>query len=241
MSHTPRLRMFAGPNGSGKSTLKDALPEQWLGVYVNADEIEKKLRTGSGLDFNAFSVHADLAGLQAFCDASTLLQQAGMPVLSAQLCLDGQLLTCPQAIINSYLASVLSDYIRHLLLEARLSFSFETVMSSSDKVEFLRKAHACGYRTYLYFVATEDPQINLARVAARVKLGGHPVPPDKIISRYQRCLDLLLSAVEVCDRGYFFDNSGNERTWIAESNGEELILHSPQVPDWFVQALWDKV
>ena len=40
----PRLRMFAGPNGSGKSTIKDVLPPQWLGIYVNADEIEKTIR-----------------------------------------------------------------------------------------------------------------------------------------------------------------------------------------------------
>ncbi len=36
---TPRLRMFAGPNGSGKSTIKEFLHSEWLGVYVNADEI----------------------------------------------------------------------------------------------------------------------------------------------------------------------------------------------------------
>ena len=40
----PRLRMFAGPNGSGKSTIKEILPLQWLGVYVNADEMEKSSR-----------------------------------------------------------------------------------------------------------------------------------------------------------------------------------------------------
>jgi predicted ABC-type ATPase len=37
----PRLRIFAGPNGSGKSTIKDMLPQAWLGVYINADDIEK--------------------------------------------------------------------------------------------------------------------------------------------------------------------------------------------------------
>jgi predicted kinase len=40
----PRLRVFAGPNGSGKSTIRDLLREEWIGVYVNADEIEKVLR-----------------------------------------------------------------------------------------------------------------------------------------------------------------------------------------------------
>ena len=45
----PRLRMFAGPNGSGKSTIKDNLPQAWLGVYINADEIEKLIRANGFL------------------------------------------------------------------------------------------------------------------------------------------------------------------------------------------------
>ena len=42
-----RLRILAGPNGSGKSSVYEALVQDkgflW-GVFVNADEIEKKLR-----------------------------------------------------------------------------------------------------------------------------------------------------------------------------------------------------
>ncbi|HSI50226.1 MAG TPA: hypothetical protein VLA61_18290 [Ideonella sp.] len=40
----PRLRVFAGPNGSGKSTIHELLRPEWIGAYVNADEIEKALR-----------------------------------------------------------------------------------------------------------------------------------------------------------------------------------------------------
>lgn len=36
--------MFAGPHGSGKSRLKQYLPEALLGVYLNADDIEKAIR-----------------------------------------------------------------------------------------------------------------------------------------------------------------------------------------------------
>lgn len=43
-----RLRIFAGPNGSGKSTFINEFESSdlryKLGVYVNADEIEKKLK-----------------------------------------------------------------------------------------------------------------------------------------------------------------------------------------------------
>ena len=40
---TPRLRMFAGPNGNGKSTLNSVVSKELLGIYINADEIEKEI------------------------------------------------------------------------------------------------------------------------------------------------------------------------------------------------------
>ena len=84
---------------------------------------------------------------------------------------------------NSYWASVIADFIRHQLLAARISFTFETVMSSSDKIDFLKKAQSQGFRTYLYYVATNNSAINIARVANRVLLGGHSVSEEKIITR----------------------------------------------------------
>ena len=69
-------------------------------------------------------------------------------------------------------------------------------MSFPDKLEFLRKAQLKGYRTYLYYVATDDPDINISRVRNRVQLGGHSVPEDKIVNRYYRSLDFLMEAVQ---------------------------------------------
>ena len=43
--NTPRMRMFAGLNGSGKSTLNSTISKQLLGVYVNPDEIEKRIKS----------------------------------------------------------------------------------------------------------------------------------------------------------------------------------------------------
>ena len=42
-----RLRIFAGPNGSGKSTLKSVLKREWLGIYINPDDIELNIRSNS--------------------------------------------------------------------------------------------------------------------------------------------------------------------------------------------------
>ena len=103
---------------------------------------------------------------------------------------------------------------------------------------------AVGYRTYLYYIATEDPAINIARVRSRVHLGGHDVPEDKIVSRYARSLDLLLEAVRLSNRAYLFDNSrqGGERLWVAEiTDGRDLEMKCDPMPTWFQHAIWDKI
>ena len=75
-------------------------------------------------------------------------------------------------------------------------------MSHPSKVAVLERAQQWGYRTYLYFVATDDPAINRSRVRSRVKLGGHDVPDDKIDDRYHRSLDLLMEAISHTNRAY---------------------------------------
>lgn len=141
--------------------------------------------------------------------------------------------------MNAYFASVAADFIRQKLVERGTSFSFETVMSSPDKVELLRKAQKRGYRTYLYYVATEDPLINISRVRHRVKMGGHPVPEDKIVSRYHRSLELLSEAIRYSNRAYIFDNSRHERIWLAEiTDGTVLELKTDSLPAWFDKAVW---
>ena len=140
--------------------------------------------------------------------------------------------------INSYYASVCADFIRHQLLEKKISFTFETVMSSQDKVDFLQKAQKIGYRTYLYFIATQDPIVNISRVHNRVNLGGHDVPKDKIVSRYYRSLELLLQAVRYSNRAYIFDNSGQDRLWIAQiNNAKEFEFKSETIPEWINKYL----
>ena len=144
--------------------------------------------------------------------------------------------------VNSYFASVASDFIRVKLLEARKSFSFETVMSHPSKVELLNKARQLGYRTYLYYIATEDPMINISRIQYRVERGGHSVPKDKTIARYQRSIELLLPAVQTSNRAYIFDNSNEQPQWIAEiTEGQTLEAKTQELPSWFKRAIGDRL
>jgi len=70
-----------------------------------------------------------------------------------------------------------------LLHEGR-SLAFETIFSAVDKPAFVRQALARGYFVRIFFVGTDRPEINAARVARWVIQGGHEVPIRKIIDRW---------------------------------------------------------
>ena len=71
----------------------------------------------------------------------------------------------------------------------------------------LQQASDALYDVTLVFVGTENPQINVERVARRVQDGGHDVPTEKIIQRYYRSMALLPQAVELANRAIIFDNT----------------------------------
>ncbi len=240
----PRLRMFAGPNGSGKSTLKGVVPPSLLGVYLNPDEIQSDIARRGYLDCQAYQVVTTRPEILSFLSASALLRQADLlESVRALRWHDGRL-DFTGVTMNAYFASVVADFLRRKLLDQGLSLSFETVMSAPDKITLLGEARRLGYRTYLYYVATDDPAINCARVQARVRQGGHDVPVDKIVSRYHRSLDLLLDAIRATDRAYLFDNSraGGGQTWVAEvTGGHDLTIRTSRLPAWFQRAVWNKI
>jgi predicted ABC-type ATPase len=236
--------MFAGPNGSGKSTLREVLPRELLGIYINPDEIEHGIRARGYLDLNTFGITTDEEAVLRFFQGSSFLQKAGLSGGVARMSFASGKLVFAGVEVNAYFASVAADFVRRELLERKVTFTFETVMSSPDKVTLLEKAKRIGYRTYLYYIATEDPQINISRVRNRVNLGGHPVPEDKIVSRYHRSLDLLMEAIYHTDRAYVFDNSGHnkEKTWLAEiTGGKVLEMKANEMPAWFKRAVLDKI
>ncbi len=100
---------------------------------------------------------------------------------------------------GSRLAQQMADQLRDYYLEKTLDFSFETVMSHESKPLFMQRAKAAGYHVTLFFVCTDDPLKNVERVEFRVAHGGHSVPQDRVIARYQRSISLLPLALQNSD------------------------------------------
>ncbi len=198
------------------------------------------------LDFGAFGVSVEAGEVLSFFSGSELLQKRGFGNQVKNLAFVDGKMDVTNVEMNSYYASVAVDFMRRKLLEQGTGFTFESVMSHPGKVDLLAEAQGAGYRTYLYYVATDDPEINISRVQNRVALGGHSVPDDKVVSRYHRSLDLLMEAIRRSNRAYVFDNSTDNadgrHTWLAEIiDGRALELKTDSVPAWFRRAVLDKV
>jgi predicted ABC-type ATPase len=87
------------------------------------------------------------------------------------------------------------------------SLIFETVLSAPDKISFVHRAKQMGYFIRLFFIGTDSPRINAARVAYRFMSGGHDVPIPKIISRYYKSITNCGTLAPVVNRLYVYDNS----------------------------------
>lgn len=243
MEKTPRLRLFAGPNGSGKSTIQDVIPAHLKGVYINPDDIEREAKASGAIYLEDYSVQLPGASIRNYFYQSPLTKKAQLTPQLDTLIFEDSCIRCtsPNA-INSYMASIASALIRDKLIETGKSLTFETVMSSADKIDVLKKARDAGFKNYLYYIATDDPDINIQRVHNRVQAGGHDVPEEKIRQRYHRSLGLLAEAIKLSDRAFIFDNSGAKGSLLlAEvTPSGEIDIKVEEAPSWFYHGVIQK-
>jgi len=104
-------------------------------------------------------------------------------------------------------AAQLAEKMRVDCVSQNKSFTFETVLSTDRNLKLLQKAKEKGYFIRCIYVLTRNPDINVSRVESRTANGGHPVPEEKIRSRYEKALALIPELVKVCDVLHIYDNS----------------------------------
>jgi predicted ABC-type ATPase len=128
------------------------------------------------------------------------------------------------------LAALEAERLRQEALAQHKSFATETVMSTPDKITFMREAKAKGYYVQLEFMNTQDAEINIERVGNRLKKGGHGVPTDKIIARHGKANYLLPEALQVADIARVYNNSFENPVLIMEKTLNKEIRLYPMKP-----------
>ena len=148
MAHGSRARMIGGPNGSGKSTLLRWLTERAraehfpLGFVQNPDAIEREIATAKRLYLEAWGIDASGASFDAFARSHPLFAKLQMALPQVK----DNALVFRKARGIGYLTPILCDFFRQQWIPAGESFTFETVMSGSDKLKLLQECRARRYR-----------------------------------------------------------------------------------------------
>ena len=92
---------------------------------------------------------------------------------------------------------------------ARESFAFETTLAGHNYIRHIRDWQAAGYRVKLIFLQLDSPETAIARVAQRVRQGGHDIPQATIRRRFAAGLENFKHLyAPLVDSWALYDNSG---------------------------------
>ena len=96
-------------------------------------------------------------------------------------------------------------------------FAFETTLAGRSYLKLIKRLQQSGWQVELIYLALPSIEMSKARVAERVKHGGHHIPTKDIERRFSRSLNNLFSdfshAVTHC---LCFINTGDKPTLVFE-------------------------
>jgi predicted ABC-type ATPase len=121
-----------------------------------------------------------------------------------------------------------------LLASRRSDFGFETTLAGVTYVSLLRKLRAQRYRVHLFFLWIPTVEMALARIADRVRRGGHEIPEPVVRRRFHKgIVNLFRLYRPLIDAWTLFDNSGAVARVVAREESAGLQV--------FDQKLFSKI
>lgn len=110
------------------------------------------------------------------------------------------------------------------LMNDGVDFAFETTLATRSYAGLINKAKSKGYKITLFYLWLVSPEMAMARVAARVKKGGHSIPDEVIERRYYRGISNFMKLYRaLCNTWVLMDSRKPEIAQIAEGRFEQDI------------------
>ena len=168
-----------------------------------------------------------------------VLKPLGLPFVNADRLAQLVLVYPDAAQERSYEAALLAKQQRNTLLLSGASFCFETLYSHPSKIDFTARAKALGYCVIMVVIHLEQAELNTARVAQRVREGGHNVPTEKLLKRIPLMLEQVRASIPLCDEVRVFDNSSAEDPFqpVMTIKMGAVELHQHPEPRWAAQLV----
>lgn len=113
----------------------------------------------------------------------------------------------------------------HLLTAQKKEFGFETTLAGVTHVALLRRLKASGYMIHLFFLWLPNVELALARIADRVRRGGHNIPEKVVRRRFHKGIRNLFTLYRpILDSWILFDNTASVPRIIAKEEVGELCV-----------------
>jgi predicted ABC-type ATPase len=121
------------------------------------------------------------------------------------------------------------------LADQRVSFCTETNLAGRGMLRSIERWRDGGYRVRLAFLALENPNLALTRVAHRVAKGGHSVADDVVRRRWKQGLSAFFSTyMDEVDSWTFIDNSRDHAVTVARSgSGSDVMIADRELWDFY--------
>lgn len=119
----------------------------------------------------------------------------------------------------------------HSCMGRGVNFTQESTLSGHFVARTAREALEQGYRIRLYYVGLGSLQESLKRIENRVANGGHNIPPDVVMRRFEGRWEALAAVLPYCNEATFFDNRNGFVEVARYANGELLLPGGP-LPHW---------
>jgi predicted ABC-type ATPase len=115
----------------------------------------------------------------------------------------------------------------------RRSMSLETTLAGNTIIRRIYDAKLVGYEIWLRFVALKTALLHVDRVRQRVRKGGHDIPRDTILRRYENSLDNLPRLLGFVDHAIIADNSGRQKKVLLRCEAGVILERAENPPSWF--------
>jgi predicted ABC-type ATPase len=117
-------------------------------------------------------------------------------------------------------------------------FAFETTLASRSFAPWLAALRADhGYELLLVFAWLPSPELSIARVADRVRAGGHAVPEATIRRRYARGIANLVRIYRpLVDQFWCYDTSEPRPRLVADGSRDSLRVLEPMIWQQILQC-----
>jgi predicted ABC-type ATPase len=113
---------------------------------------------------------------------------------------------------------IMLNRIKELIRENE-TFAFETTLTTKSYLALLIDAKKNKSKIVLFYYWLNSVELALARIKDRVEKGGHDIPKDTVIRRYERSLYNLVNLfMPVCEKWYITNNSNQTYQDIAKGS-----------------------